>query len=128
MSKLSEYRSKPMEELSNYKTAPYNHGAYDWISQDGTRTNVQELDDSHLLNIYRILAKSISMAQEDIKIYQNTIAFAEQIDAGAEIVMDVALADTMENLDTFNEQIRYIGHEIYKRGLLINKFDKYIEV
>jgi hypothetical protein len=125
ISRLSQYRSKPMEEMSEYSVAPYNHGAYDWISQDGTRTNIQELDDNHLINIYKILVKSILMAKDDIRIYQDTLPV---LTGNNEINMDVALSDTMDSLDELNTQIKYIGHELYRRGVLVNKFDKYEEI
>jgi len=111
-----------MESLDDYKDEPYNHNAFDWISQDGTRTNIQELDDRYLINIFKIITKSISMAKEDIRIYGDAVTV---LDGENEMIFALALSDTMESLDEFNTQIRFIGHEMYKRGLLINKFDKY---
>jgi len=40
-------------------------------------------------------------------------------------LMDCFMLDLIRTKDLLTEQLQYIGHEIFKRGLLINKFDRY---
>ena len=104
-SKLAAYRSGAVEPLSDFINEPYNHNAFDWTSQDSSRTNIQDLDDGHLVNIFKKLVKEISLCEL-------------QLDEG------MFTLDLLRDTDLFKEQQQFIGHEIYKRGILINKLNK----
>jgi hypothetical protein len=100
-SRLSRYRSRAVEQLKHAEY-PAGHDTYSWVSQDGKVTPIQDLDDRHLINIYRILKKS-----DD---YLSNLAW-----------------DT-ETYDLFCEntsRLNHVDYEVSLRGLIIPKFELY---
>jgi hypothetical protein len=102
--RLSQYRSRAVEQLKATEY-PEGHNTYSWVSQNGKVTPIMDLDDHHLINIYRILKKSGD--------YLSNLAW-----------------DT-ETYDAFCENMSRLNHVEYElsvRGDIIPKFELYTTI
>ena len=100
-SRLSRYRSKATRVVT-VTDIPTQHESYAWVSQDGKVTNIQDLDDRHLINIYRMLVKSADYLG--------------------------SLEPSSGTFDLFCEnqtKLNHVEFEISLRGLIITEFELY---
>jgi hypothetical protein len=117
-SRLSQYRSKPVVLLDNNKEKPDGHDKFVWVSQDNSTTKIGDIDDGHLINIYKVLSRTKMWLDDcitnnvDIPVYDHGAVYDGINDA----------EDQKLHIDFF---MSHIGYEIYKRGLLINQFEKF---
>ena len=120
--RLSQYRSRPIVLLDEYKKEPIDHAKYKWTTQEGKVLPVESIDDNHLMNIFRMLDKSLAYHKD---LDDSVFMFGEP---QGDMAMDMYTRD-MHNLCSMiymlEENISHIGYEIYKRGLLINQFEKF---
>jgi len=99
--RLSQYRSKATRVVT-VTDIPTHHESYAWVSQDGKVTKIQDLDDRHLINIYRMLVKS-----------------ADYLGS-----LDIST----DSFDLFSEnqtKLNHVEFEISLRGLIITEFELY---
>jgi hypothetical protein len=107
-----------------YRREPKNHDKAKWISQNGMVKLITKLDDIHLANIYRMLFKSEDMSKEEINIIMNE-------DFGAVAMSPIfpnVLIQAQENLIYIQVQLHHIAYEVYKRGIFLNRFDKFEKI
>jgi hypothetical protein len=99
--RLSQYRSKSCDLLQICK-APDGHDTYEWVGQNGKVELLSDVEDFHLINIYRILKKS-----DD---YLSNLAW-----------------DT-ETYDLFcvnKDKLNHVEYELSVRGVIMPKFELY---
>jgi len=100
-SRLSQYRSKATR-IIEVTDIPCQHESYAWISQDGKVTKIQDLDDRHLINIYRMLVKSADYLGS---LHPHT--------------------DTFDLFCENQTKLNHVEYEISLRGLIITEFELY---
>lgn len=100
-SRLSQYRSKATR-IVTVIDIPTQHESYAWVSQNGKVTKIQDLDDRHLINIYRMLAKSADYLGN----------------------LDV-MSDTFDLFSENQDRLNHVEFEISLRGLIITEFELY---
>jgi hypothetical protein len=101
-SKLANYRSKRVVTPVFCRTPMSDHERKTWTSKDGTTDFIYLLQDTHLINICKILHDIIDTYNQTFSNYTSK-AIAERC-LNEAIVAAVA--------------IRYVGHELYLRSII----------
>lgn len=91
-----DFKVESIKVPEKCKQKPANFDNYVWVSQDNRCTKIHELDDRHILNIYKMLIR--------------TIQYAKELSAH---VMISNQANTVVKHCAYH--IRYIGYEVYLR-------------
>jgi hypothetical protein len=94
---------EPIRIPKQFARPKKNHDRFIWESQDGTKTNIKDLDDNHLRNIYNLLARTICWAKE---LYEKC-NYSEYERLFAE--------SSHYTLVYCMNALMYIGHEMYLR-------------
>lgn len=112
-SKLSQFHSNASALDEKYSNRPMFHEKFKWSSTNGKVCNIKEIDDMHLINIFKMLSRSIDCLNECIKIDNEILIKCPCIDKN-EINDDLSYLDYL---------ILHIGYEIYVRGLFVSNFE-----
>jgi hypothetical protein len=100
-SRLSRYRSRSCD-LLRICQAPEGHDTYEWVGQNGKVELLRDVEDFHLINIYRILKKS-----DDY--FSNLPIDSDTFDAYSENVT----------------RLHHVEYELSVRGVIMPKFELY---
>lgn len=99
-----------------YHDYPEGHSRETWTGKDGKETLITELDDFHLINIYKWLAKCLSyyrdLAIHDKEIIKGIINFVS-------IHNKIVMSDNI--ISTLQYCMHYIAYEIHTRNLYISR-------
>jgi hypothetical protein len=102
-----------------YHSEPAGHKKAEWHSQNGEINYIVDLDDMHLANIYKLLFKSLDMAESEIE----SIMTESFQGATAQYYQMQSLSDANDQIAFIETQLHHIAYEVHKRGLFINKFN-----
>lgn len=92
-----------------YKSRPEGHEKAVWTHLDGTTTRYVEIEDIHLMNILHLVRRSKSCYQQMVN-------------------MGSTSKEVIDQLKYFKIQDAYASHEVYRRGLYVNKKEEYTEI
>lgn len=110
--KLAKYKSGQTHNLEIFKLEPAGHLQKKWTSKDGRIYLVHKMETMHLWFTYRMLLGIIETEQ----FYLNGPV------PGGDMAQDAfssELDTVMEQADIARNAIQYIGHELYKREMMV---------
>ena len=113
--KLAKYRSGQTHELEIFKLEPSGHLQKTWKSKDGKIQFIKDMNTMHLWFAYRMLLGIIDTE----KIYLELSGEGPDFDSDAYISNFNEFEIAMEQADRARNAIQYIGHELYKREMLV---------
>jgi hypothetical protein len=110
--KLAKYKSGQSHSLEMFKLEPAGHLQKTWKSKDGKTQFVKDMQTMHLWFTYRMLLGIIETEQ----IY---LGGPYPDGDGAQQAFDMEFETVMEQADMARNAIQYIGHELYKRQMMV---------
>lgn len=115
--RLKEYRSANPCNLEMFKSKPIKHDTKKWISKDGTRHLITEMETMHLWHVFRMLLRMIETEN-------NFLSYSEPQGEMAQLAAAQELAVIAERAAIARNALQYIGHELYKREACVPKLPK----
>lgn len=115
--KLRQFRSENVCNLEMFKTKQLKHDRKVWVSRDGTKHLIVDMDTMHLWHTFRMLLRVIEL--ED-----NYLSYAEPQGEMAQMMAEREMAEVMERAAIARNALQYIGHELYKREANVPQLPK----
>ena len=108
-----------------HRIKPKDHDSFKWKSQNGRTLKINDVGDMHLVNIYKMLVKSIAYYRE---LEESICLFGEPHE---DMAIDMFMSDISElygQLNYLKTLLPHIAYEIHKRGLMVNLVQTYKKV
>jgi len=110
--RLSKYKSKAYCNLDMFRLQPQGHMQKIWHSKDGTKHLICKMESMHLWYTYNMLKGIIDTER---LFYKQDVP----LDPVAQMNFTVEFEIAKEQADVARNAIQYIGHELYKRGMMV---------
>ena len=105
-----------MKIKKKYRIMPASHDDYKWESRDGRVKPIAEIDDMHLVNIYRMLKNAVEISKDALEHLSDDELFPRPFTTFLSISSYVAF---------IKRHLHHIAYEIHKRSIFINDVPTY---